>query len=195
MEFISVFDMLKIGVGPSSSHTLGPWRAAQQFLAELHKKELFAKTKSVSVDLYGSLSLTGKGHATDLAIVLGLSGTDPEFIPIEDIDKVIQKVKTDQQLHLDSQKLVPFLFEKEIVFHKKFLPFHANGLTFKAHLDDGSQYNSTFYSIGGGFVVKEEQEKAIGTEIDKKNVPYPNENAVVGLFSPFELPCQYLQSE
>src|SRR5690554_6806231 len=130
MEFISIFDMLKIGVGPSSSHTLGPWRAAQQFLAELHKKKLFAKTKSVSVDLYGSLSLTGKGHATDLAIVLGLSGTDPEFIPIEDIDRVILKVKTEHQLNLDAKKTVPFVFDKDIVFHKTFLPFHANGLTF-----------------------------------------------------------------
>lgn len=177
MEFISVFDMLKIGVGPSSSHTLGPWRAAQQFLAELHKKGLFAKAKSVSVDLYGSLSLTGKGHATDLAVVLGLSGTDPEYIPIEDIDRIIQKVKAEHQLNLNAQKTIPFVFDKEIVFHKKFLPFHANGLTFNAYLEDGSQYNSTFYSIGGGFVVKEEQEKAIGTEIDEKNVPYPNENA------------------
>ncbi len=177
MEFISVFDMLKIGVGPSSSHTLGPWRAAQQFLAELHKKELFAKTKSVSVDLYGSLSLTGKGHATDLAVVLGLSGTDPEFIPIEDINRVILKVKTEHQLNLDAKKTVPFVFDKDIVFHKTFLPFHANGLTFNAHLEDGTQYNSTFYSIGGGFVVKEEQEKAIGTKVDEKQVPYPIENA------------------
>ncbi len=177
MEFISVFDMLKIGVGPSSSHTLGPWRAAQQFLGELHKKGIFEKTKTVSVDLYGSLSLTGTGHATDLAVVLGLSGTDPEFIPVEDIDTIIQKVKSDKQLHLDAKKTIPFVFEKGVVFHKTFLNFHANGLTFNAFMEDDSIYSSTFYSIGGGFVTKEEQETVIGTEIDEKKVPYPIEKA------------------
>jgi L-serine dehydratase len=84
-ESISVFDMLKIGVGPSSSHTLGPWRAAERFLAELRSEGLLEKTERVKVDLYGSLSLTGKGHATDLAVMLGLSGQDPEFIPVENI--------------------------------------------------------------------------------------------------------------
>ena len=79
-ECISVFDMLKIGVGPSSSHTLGPWRAAERFLGELRNENLLYKTTQVKVDLYGSLSLTGKGHATDLAIMLGLSGQDPEYI-------------------------------------------------------------------------------------------------------------------
>lgn len=176
MEFISVFDMLKIGVGPSSSHTLGPWRAAQQFLGELHTKGLFARTVSVSVDLYGSLSLTGTGHATDLAVVLGLSGTDPEFIPVEDIDTIIQKIKSSKQLNLDTKKTIPFEFEKGVIFHRTFLPFHANGLTFNAFLDDNSKYSSTFYSVGGGFVVKEEQEAIIGTEIDEKKVPYPIEN-------------------
>lgn len=177
MEFISVFDMLKIGVGPSSSHTLGPWRAAQQFLGELHKKGLFQKTKTVSVDLYGSLSLTGTGHATDLAVVLGLSGTDPEFIPVEDIDMIIHKVKSSRQLNLDAKKMIPFVFEEGVVFHKTFLPFHANGLTFNAFLEDNSKYSSTFYSVGGGFVVKEEQEPIIGTEVDIKKVPYPIEIA------------------
>jgi L-serine dehydratase len=77
MECISVFDMLKIGVGPSSSHTLGPWRAAEQFLKELRNRNLIDNVIGVKVDLYGSLSLTGKGHATDLAVMLGLSGADP----------------------------------------------------------------------------------------------------------------------
>lgn len=176
MEFISVFDMLKIGVGPSSSHTLGPWRAAEQFLKELHSKGLFDKTKTVSVDLYGSLSLTGIGHATDLAVILGLSGTNPEYIPVEDIDAIIADVKTKNELNLDAKKIIPFVFDKGITFHKTFLPYHANGLIFNAVLEDGLQYNSTFYSVGGGFVVKEEQD-TIGTEIDKKEVPYPIEKA------------------
>src|SRR5690606_34306909 len=118
MEYISVFDMLKIGVGPSSSHTLGPWRAAQQFLKELHLKGIFEKAQQVSVDLYGSLSLTGVGHATDLAVVLGLSGTDPEYIPVDDIDAIIQKVKSDKQLNLDAKRAIDFIFEQGVVFHK-----------------------------------------------------------------------------
>ena len=87
-ECISVFDMLKIGVGPSSSHTLGPWRAAERFLGELRANNKFEIVNYIKVDLYGSLSLTGKGHATDLAIMLGLSGQDPEYIPIENIVKI-----------------------------------------------------------------------------------------------------------
>ena len=84
-ECISIFDMLKIGVGPSSSHTLGPWRAAERFLNELKNNDLFQKTNRIQVNLYGSLSLTGKGHATDFAIMLGLSGQNPEYIPIENL--------------------------------------------------------------------------------------------------------------
>ena len=83
MECISVFDMLKIGVGPSSSHTLGPWRAAERWLHELKEENVFKDVTRVQVDLYGSLSLTGKGHATDLAIMLGLSGSDPEYIQLK----------------------------------------------------------------------------------------------------------------
>ena len=84
-QFISVFDMLKIGVGPSSSHTLGPWRAAQEWVQKIRNNDVFDIIDAVKVDLYGSLSLTGRGHATDLAILLGLSEADPEYIPIEDI--------------------------------------------------------------------------------------------------------------
>ncbi len=177
MEFISVFDMLKIGVGPSSSHTLGPWRAAQQFLAELRQQDIFDAVQAVSVDLYGSLSLTGMGHATDLAVILGLSGTDPEYIPIEDISKIIEKVKSTHELNLAREKKTPFTFDKDIVFHKTFLPYHANGLTFTAKLDHHSVYSSTFYSIGGGFVVKEDDSAKIGQEVDEKKVPYPIENS------------------
>src|SRR5690606_10560719 len=155
MEYISVFDMLKIGVGPSSSHTLGPWRAAQQFLEELRQREIFEKIKTVSVDLYGSLSLTGIGHATDLAVVLGLSGTDPEFIQVDDIDTIIQKVKSELRLELGNQESTTLTIDKQIVFNKTFLTFHANEHTFHAFLEDDSKYYSTFYSIGGGFLVKD----------------------------------------
>ena len=104
MEFISVFDMLKIGVGPSSSHTLGPWRAAEQWIEELQKNNLFDNIVSVTIDLYGSLSLTGKGHATDLAILLGLSGTDPEYIPVDDIQSIIDKIKNTNTLNFGGKQ-------------------------------------------------------------------------------------------
>ena len=99
-ECISVFDMLKIGVGPSSSHTLGPWRAAERFLGELRNENLLRKTTQVKVDLYGSLSLTGKGHATDLAIMLGLSGQDPEYIPVQNIAGIIKEIEDKNEINL-----------------------------------------------------------------------------------------------
>lgn len=157
MECISVFDMLKIGVGPSSSHTLGPWRAAEKFLAEVRSKNLMDNINRVKVDLYGSLSLTGKGHATDLAVMLGLSGADPEYIPVESIDVIISAINNKNEIFLGNEILIPFHVNTDIVFNRNFLPFHANGLTFTAYTDKG-KYTSTFYSIGGGFVVKEEED-------------------------------------
>ena len=175
-ECISVFDMLKIGVGPSSSHTLGPWRAAERFLAELNQENIFEKVVHIKIDLYGSLSLTGKGHATDFAVMLGLSGQDPEYIPIENIDKIISSIKTTHQIDLGNQLLIPFDIEKDIVFNKNFLPFHANGLTFTAFTSD-KKFTSTFYSIGGGFVVKEERVNAKNKIQIKCEFPFPIQNA------------------
>jgi len=171
-ECISVFDMLKIGVGPSSSHTLGPWRAAERFLNELNNENILKKITRVKVDLYGSLSLTGIGHATDLAVMLGLSGQDPEYIPVQDIDGIIKSIKTTHTLKLANQLTIAFDIEKDIVFNKNFLPFHANGLTFTAFFDH-NKYESTFYSIGGGFVVKEERPNAKAKEVIKCAFPYP----------------------
>ncbi|URM36670.1 L-serine ammonia-lyase [Flavobacterium anhuiense] len=176
-ECISVFDMLKIGVGPSSSHTLGPWRAAERFLEELKDEAILDDITRVKVDLYGSLSLTGKGHATDLAVMLGLSGQDPEYIPVEDIAGIIKKIETTNEINLGNQKVIPFFFLQDIVFNKDFLPFHANGLKFTAYKSDDSEYESTFYSIGGGFVVKEERTNAKEKKAIKCAFPYPIQNA------------------
>ena len=156
MECISIFDMLKIGVGPSSSHTLGPWRAAERWIKELKDKNRFDKVESITVDLYGSLSLTGKGHATDYAVMLGLSGADPERIPVESIDAIIADIKTTATLKLNNEKLIPFNTKEAIKFNRKFLPFHSNGISFSA-LINGRKYKSTYYSIGGGFVIQEER--------------------------------------
>jgi L-serine dehydratase len=176
-ECISVFDMLKIGVGPSSSHTLGPWRAAERFLEELKEENLIHTTNRIKVDLYGSLSLTGKGHATDLAVMLGLSGQDPEYIPVENIPEIIKTIETKNEIKLANEFVIPFYFLQDIVFNKNFLPFHSNGLTFTAYTTDGKEYASTFYSIGGGFVVKEERENAKKKIDIKCAFPYPIDKA------------------
>ncbi|WP_299117500.1 L-serine ammonia-lyase [uncultured Winogradskyella sp.] len=164
MECISVFDMLKIGIGPSSSHTLGPWRAAERWMQELKAKNRFNKVEQVTVDLYGSLALTGKGHATDYAVLLGLSGADPEQIPVETIDTIIADIKNTNTLHFNNEKKLPFDITQHIIFNRKFLPFHANGMTFSA-LINGRKYKSTYYSIGGGFVVQEERKVSKANKI------------------------------
>ncbi len=176
-ECISVFDMLKIGVGPSSSHTLGPWRAAERFLNELRKECNINNVTRIKVDLYGSLSLTGKGHATDLAIMLGLSGQDPEYIPIQNINTIVKSIESDNEINLGNERTIAFYFLQDIVFNKNFLPFHANGLTFTAYLANGTEYVSTFYSIGGGFVVKEERLNAKKKLEIKCAFPFPIQNA------------------
>ena len=171
-ECISVFDMLKIGVGPSSSHTLGPWRGAERFLNEVRSMGIFNDIQRVKVDLYGSLSLTGIGHATDLAVMLGLSGADPEYVPIDSISGIIHSINLSKTLSLGNEKFIGFNIDTDIVFNRNFLPFHANGFTFTAFLNEG-EYTSTFYSIGGGFVVKEERVVAKEKEAIKGAFPFP----------------------
>ncbi len=178
MECISVFDMLKIGVGPSSSHTLGPWRAAERWIKELKDSNTFDKVEKITVDLYGSLSLTGKGHATDYAVILGLLGHDPETIPTEDISKHIEQLKQSCILNFNGEKSIGFNPELDIVFHKTFLDFHSNGLTFNAIIH-GKKQSSTYYSIGGGFVVQEERKLAKANKIIFYcTFPYPISNGV-----------------
>src|SRR5690606_36825865 len=172
MECISVFDMLKIGVGPSSSHTLGPWRAAERWINELKSQNQFEKVESITVDLFGSLSLTGKGHATDYAVMLGLSGANPETIPTESIEMIIIQIKNSNALAFNNEKIITFNPETHIIFNKKFLPFHSNGMTFTAVID-GKKVKSTFYSIGGGFVVKEERKNAKKNASIFNTFPYP----------------------
>jgi len=167
--------MLKIGVGPSSSHTLGPWRAGERWIAELKEEGLFEQVTSIKVHVYGSLSLTGKGHATDLAILLGLSGADPEYIPIDTIDGIVNTIKTEHIINFNGERQLDFNFKEGIVFHRDFLPFHANGLTFEARLDSGATSSETYYSIGGGFVVKEELIHAKENLKTLKTFPFPTQ--------------------
>src|SRR5690606_8737218 len=129
-------------------------------------------------ELYGSLSLTGKGHATDFASILGLSGYDPVTIPITSISSEIDFVKANQKLVLNGEKAIPFIAEKHIVFNKTFLPFHPNGITFKAVLNSGKEIASTFYSIGGGFVVKEERKNAKKKLESFSQFPFPTQKGI-----------------
>lgn len=177
MEYISVFDMLKIGVGPSSSHTLGPWRAAEMFLAYLKEKKIFDNVDAIRIDLYGSLSLTGKGHATDLAVMLGLSGEDPETISTTNIQSIITTIIGDQKLYLDGEKAINFLPEENITFHADFLPFHANGMKFTVFKNDKELDTEIYYSIGGGFVVQEKNDEQAVEYQNAATYPYPIQNA------------------
>ncbi|WP_114748622.1 L-serine ammonia-lyase [Pleomorphovibrio marinus] len=173
MAGISVFDMLKVGVGPSSSHTLGPWKACQRFLDELNPS-LLQSVKKVKIVLYGSLSLTGKGHATDKAVMLGLSGTDPVTLPIHAITKLISKIKEEKQLILGGKHPIPFDPLIDIVFEKESLDYHANGLRVMAWVGN-EEISATYYSIGGGFVQKEGETVAPG--LDAGIFPFPIERA------------------
>ncbi len=173
MECISAFDMLKIGVGPSSSHTLGPWRAAERWIGELKEAGLFNRVSEVTVFLYGSLSLTGKGHATDIAVTMGLLGTDPETVPIDEIDGEIADIKSKKQIRFGGIHEIAFDWENHIQFKREFLPFHSNGIRFEARLASGESTMETFYSIGGGFVVKEELVHSKENKETFKTFPHP----------------------
>ena len=173
MEAISVFDMLKIGIGPSSSHTLGPWRACQRWIEELKTNNHFENIISIKVNIYGSLALTGKGHATDKAILLGLNGYDYQIIDTSLIEDIIAKINETKIINLDETKSIPFDPKEAIVFKKEFLKFHANGIKFEALLNNNQLVSATYYSIGGGFVVKENRKRA-KTKADLFQIfPYP----------------------
>ena len=174
-EQISVFDMFKIGIGPSSSHTLGPWRAAQQFVAFLDFKQVLPKVVQLKILLYGSLAKTGIGHGTDIAILLGLSGDDPVTFDVNQVDLKTKQIKTSCGLVLAGKKRIDFNYADDLLFlFNESLAYHPNAVTFQAFLGDGSALSKTYYSIGGGFVVSEDDGKAIKPDAD---LPFPVETA------------------
>ena len=174
-EEISVFDIFKIGVGPSSSHTLGPWRAAQQFTHSLEANEQLNHVVQVKILLYGSLAKTGKGHGTDVAILLGLTGADPVTFDVNAIDSTIANIKEQQILHLAGIKHLGFDYNEDLIFlYNESLPYHPNAVTFQAFLENGKAFSETYYSIGGGFVVKEGE---AGREKTLVELPFPVEKA------------------
>jgi L-serine dehydratase len=148
--------MFKIGVGPSSSHTLGPWRAAQRFVEDLDRSERLFSVNQVRILLYGSLAKTGIGHGTDIAVLLGLSGDDPVTFQVEKITAKIRDIELMRKLILHGKHEIDFDPREDIEFlATESLPFHPNALTFLATLTNGDQIAETYYSIGGGFVIKE----------------------------------------
>ncbi|MXV52238.1 L-serine ammonia-lyase [Pedobacter sp. HMF7647] len=175
-ERISVFDIFKIGIGPSSSHTLGPWRAAEQFVAQLRNSGNLGKVISIKILLYGSLAKTGKGHGTDVAILLGLSGYDPVTFDVNKIDQDIEQIKSRKQLNLSESQLIDFDYENDLYFlFSESLPYHPNGMTLQAFLNDGKALSETYYSIGGGFVIKENDDLA--TDENSVDLPFPIDKA------------------
>ncbi|MFI8378088.1 L-serine ammonia-lyase [Leeuwenhoekiella sp. NPDC079379] len=178
IESISVFDMLKVGVGPSSSHTLGPWRAAVRWIQKLKANNKFDSVTQITVELYGSLTLTGKGHATDIAVLLGLEGLDPTTFPIAEITTVIDRITTQGQLQFNSERTISFTPKTDIIFNRKFKEFHPNGITFRAQLASGKKTSDTYYSIGGGFVVQEERKRSKIKQQQLKAFPFPVESGL-----------------
>ncbi|KAA5541738.1 L-serine ammonia-lyase [Roseiconus nitratireducens] len=155
MPSLSAFDIFKIGIGPSSSHTMGPWQAARRFLDERTSAEL-ARVNRLVVDLYGSLAKTGKGHGTDLAVQMGLLGADPRTVEVDSIPTELESIKASGRITANGVRQIAFDPQQDIVFHREIqLPGHPNGLRFTAILDDGSTIQSVYYSIGGGFIVRE----------------------------------------
>jgi L-serine dehydratase len=155
-EAISVFDMFKIGVGPSSSHTLGPWRAALQCIEHLRTTQLINQVQHIQVLLYGSLAKTGKGHGTDIAVLLGLAGEDPVTIDVNTITPTIEALQQTHQMLLGKTHNIKLNPATDVVFlMNESLPFHPNGMTFLVQLQNGEAIAQTYYSIGGGFVVQE----------------------------------------
>ncbi|MGP2705194.1 serine dehydratase beta chain, partial [Serratia marcescens] len=154
---VSVFDIFKIGIGPSSSHTVGPMKAGKQFVDDLIAHQQLQDTTRVVVDVYGSLSLTGKGHHTDIAIIMGLAGNLPHDVDIDSIPGFIRDVEQRGRLPLaNGHHEVDFPQHGGMNFHSDNLPLHENGMRIRAFAGERLLHSKTYYSIGGGFIVDEE---------------------------------------
>lgn len=174
---ISVFDIYKVGIGPSSSHTVGPMRAAKEFLLAASKQVDLAAVEGIEVELFGSLGQTGKGHGTGKAVILGLAGESPETVDTTQVDAFLQQTHEREQLALLGQYTVPFPREGAILFHRrKTMPRHANAMELRLLKDNQVVYRDLYYSIGGGFIVRDADfddslEEAI--EQSSKPIPFP----------------------
>lgn len=176
---VSVLELFSIGIGPSSSHTVGPMRAAFSFIETLKQHNILSKTVKIKVELYGSLAMTGIGHATDLAIALGLCGYKPESVDSEKVPSIIETIKKHGKIALGASHFIEFSYDDDIVFLKgKRLPFHSNAMKFKAFdQDDVIIHEEVIYSTGGGFILNHKMIDAPSDTQDKPLVPYPYKTA------------------
>jgi L-serine dehydratase len=172
---ISVFDLFKIGIGPSSSHTVGPMRAALTFAKSLHQAGLLQDVARVKAELFGSLGATGKGHGSPKAVILGLLGEAPETVEVAGIVATVSRVRNEYRLNLNGQRLIKFDEAHDLILHRKeSLPYHPNGMKFTAFDGFGNELDSKIcYSVGGGFVVDESAAGAERIIEDQTQLPYP----------------------
>ncbi|MFY8060452.1 MAG: L-serine ammonia-lyase, partial [Arenimonas sp.] len=173
---VSTFDLFKIGIGPSSSHTVGPMRAAARFVERwLVEEGHLAACSRIKVELFGSLALTGKGHGSDKAILLGLEGQWPNSIDPDTIEPMLVRIRKDKNLRLSPKHSIAFDEKTDLVFNKRQkLPFHSNGMRFTAFAADGAQLATReYYSVGGGFVVNQDEAAQDRITADTTVLPYP----------------------
>ncbi|MFP5496706.1 L-serine ammonia-lyase [Pseudomonas sp. D5002] len=175
---ISVFDLFKIGIGPSSSHTVGPMRAAALFVQGLRERDVLEQVRRVEVQLYGSLSATGIGHGSDNAVIMGLMGEWPDAIDPSQIGIRIATLRETNTLLLDARLPVPFLWARDMRLIDENLPFHPNAMTLVVFGDNGELHRDTYYSVGGGFVVDEAQANSGVADMDRTELPYDFSSAV-----------------
>lgn len=178
--FLSISDLFKIGIGPSSSHTVGPMVAMNNFVDDLRENDALMKVTKVTVVLYGSLAYTGKGHGTDRALVLGLLGEKPSKINPEDVTKLVEDVIESGELNLGGEHVIAFQFDKDIFFEfGDPLPEHTNGLTATAYDKTGEVLvTETYFSIGGGFIATRDEMANVSDDgIKYPDVPYPFRSA------------------
>jgi len=172
---ISVFDLFSIGIGPSSSHTVGPMRAARLFTTCLNERHQLSKVYGLKVELFGSLGATGHGHGSDRAVLLGLQGETPEAVDPDSVESNIETIRSTGRVLLLNQHEIQFDEKQSLVFHKRrSLPWHPNGMRFHASDADGKEILSRdYYSVGGGFVVDDEAAGSDRIKVDDTELPYP----------------------
>lgn len=171
---ISVFDLFKVGIGPSSSHTVGPMRAANRFANCLQNRDLLRHVVAVKSELYGSLGATGRGHGSDVAVLLGLEGEEPDTVDTDSVPARVAAIRESGQLTLLGKHAVPFIEKQHLILYRReTLPYHPNGMRFTAYGHDGGElFTRIYYSVGGGFVVNEESAGADRIAPDTTVLPY-----------------------
>ena len=172
---ISIFDLFSIGIGPSSSHTVGPMRAATRFVERLRREGIYDATARVEVRLFGSLGLTGKGHGSGKAVLLGLEGETPEGVDVDAIPARLESIAERSRVKLDGEREIEFRAKRDLIFHRRAsLPLHPNGMEFRAFDSNGAEIDlRRYYSVGGGFVVDEGAAEEDRLDREAVQVPFP----------------------